>query len=89
MDKISILNKNCTGYNLSQYKKTRKIINFSPGPSQIPSEVLDEIKNNIFVSDKLDSYGITPFEISHRSPEFMNTLNSVNNNIRKLMNIPN
>ena len=88
MKKISILNKNFTGYNLCQYQKGKKMINFSPGPSQIPHEVLDEIKHNIYGSDKLYSYGITPFEISHRSPEFINILNSVNSNMKKLMHIP-
>jgi phosphoserine aminotransferase len=88
MKKISILNKNFTGYNLCKYQKDRRVINFSPGPSQLPKEVLDEIKHNIYGTDKLYSYGITPFEISHRSPQFMSILNSVNSNMKKLMDIP-
>lgn len=85
--KTKNLSKQFSGYNLSQFKKNEKITNFSPGPSQIPPLVLEEIKNNIFSQESIYPYGITPFEISHRSPEFSKILENTNNNMKKLMNI--
>lgn len=73
------------GYNISKFDIEEKLINLSPGPTQIPDEVLNNIKDDTFSSKK---YGATAFEISHRSPEFKSILDRVNENLRNLLKIP-
>lgn len=82
------LNSNFEGYCLRAFNINSKVINFSPGPTQIPRDILNEIKNNLFSKKSGNIYGITPLEISHRSPEFNKILNNVNDNMKKLMLIP-
>ncbi len=76
------------GYTLSAYNKSNNVLNFSPGPSQIPVDVLESMKKDIFIDKANFNYGVTPFEISHRSPEFHNMLNNVNKNLKTFMKIP-
>lgn len=76
------------GYTLSAYNKSNNVLNFSPGPSQIPVDILESMKNDIYIDKPKYNYGITPFEISHRSPEFHNMLTNVNINLKKFMKIP-
>jgi phosphoserine aminotransferase len=78
------LSKHFEGFSLSSFQKNEKVINFSPGPSQIPRQVMNEIIQEL----KFCKYGITPLEISHRSPEFTTLLDRVNSNLRYLMKIP-
>lgn len=75
---------NFDGYTLNALHKNEKVINFSPGPAQFPKDIMDELKNDINNS----IYGVSPFEISHRSPEFNTILTRVNANMKKLMEIP-
>lgn len=76
------------GYNLLCCQKKYKIVNCSPGPTQIPHEVLDNMKEDMFVAEPEYSYGITPLEISHRSPEFNEIMQNVNKKLRTYMKIP-
>ena len=69
-----ILN-NYEGYHLTPYNKAKKVKNFSPGPTNIPSKVFDEIGDEIFKQSKW-SQGVSPLEISHRSPEFLSIKNN-------------
>tara|TARA_Y100000389_G_scaffold139358_1_gene137113 strand:+ start:1399 stop:2730 length:1332 start_codon:yes stop_codon:yes gene_type:complete len=82
--KINLLNPEFSGYSLNIFELSKPIINFSPGPTQFPKVLLEEIKEEFINSTN----GITPLELSHRSPEFVNILSSVNENMKKLMKIP-
>lgn len=75
------LNSNYEGFSLNAFNKDKRVINFSPGPGQIPIEVLDKIYDK-------SVYGVTPYEISHRSPEFNNILDRVNKNMKTFLEIP-
>ena len=81
-----ILN-NYEGYHLTPYNKAKKVKNFSPGPTNIPSKVFDEIGDEIFKQSKW-SQGVSPLEISHRSPEFLRIKNSCESLIRHLLAVP-
>ena len=78
---VSSLNNKFEGYCLNACIKDKKVINFSPGPTQIPVPVLDLLHEK-------SVYGVTPYEISHRCPEFNTILNNVNNKMRKFMQVP-
>ena len=71
------------GYSLSSNDQ-KNVLNFSPGPTQFPREIITEISNDL----NKTNMGITALEISHRSPEFNEILERVNLNLRKLMKIP-
>lgn len=88
LNNLKELNSKNEGYSISCFNKYYKIINFSPGPAQINKKILDEVKNEIFKNDSKYKYGVTPFEMSHRSPEFNNILDNVNDKLRLFMKIP-
>lgn len=75
------------GYHLTPYNNQKKVKNFSPGPTNIPHSVFNEIGNDIFLEGKW-SQGVTPLEISHRSPEFLKIKESCEGLIRSLLSIP-
>lgn len=81
-----ILN-NYEGYHLTPYNKSKKIKNFSPGPTNIPSKVFTEIGDEIFDHSKW-TQGVSPLEISHRSPEFLRIKNSCEALIKQLLLVP-
>tara|TARA_Y100000992_G_scaffold300655_1_gene269756 strand:+ start:2199 stop:3455 length:1257 start_codon:yes stop_codon:yes gene_type:complete len=83
--KLNKLKTNFDGYSLTCFNDKYKLLNVSPGPTQIPNKVLNIVKTDIF-SNYI--YGVTPFEISHRSPEFNNILENTNNKLREFMKIP-
>ena len=63
----------------------KKIYNFSAGPAMLPAEVLER------ASSELLSYGgsgMSVMELSHRSREFIDIINSAEQSLRELMNIP-
>tara|TARA_Y100000992_G_scaffold166378_1_gene111793 strand:- start:396 stop:1583 length:1188 start_codon:yes stop_codon:yes gene_type:complete len=80
--------RNNIGYSLTSYIKNKATINVSPGPTQIPRKVLEKL--NLDLSEKTNNweFGVTPLEISHRSPEFLDILNNLNASIRSFMKIP-
>jgi phosphoserine aminotransferase len=80
--------RNNIGYSLRSYIKNKATINVSPGPTQIPRKVLEKL--NLDLSEKTNNweFGVTPLEISHRSPEFLHILNNLNTSIRSFMKIP-
>tara|TARA_Y100000991_G_scaffold213839_1_gene200258 strand:- start:1886 stop:3145 length:1260 start_codon:yes stop_codon:yes gene_type:complete len=82
--KLIKLRNNFEGYSLTCNNKVFKTINFSPGPTQLPYKVMNVIKDDIFENYTL---GVTPFEISHRCPEFNHILENTNNKLRKFMKI--
>lgn len=83
------LQKCFDGYSLSTFKKSKKLLNVSPGPAQIPGQVLCSITNELSGNTNKFQYGNTPLEMSHRSPEFSTILSSLNSNMRNFMKIPN
>ena len=60
-----------------------KTHNFSPGPTSLPEEVQDEIRQQCFSPDRLSS-----MYLSHRSPEFKSILKNTVVLMKQAMNIP-
>ena len=62
-----------------------RVYNFSAGPATLPEEVLKQ------AADEMLDYhgcGMSVMEMSHRSPEFQNIIDTAEADIRELMNIP-
>ncbi|MBK4765401.1 MAG: 3-phosphoserine/phosphohydroxythreonine transaminase, partial [Pantoea sp. Brub] len=57
----------------------------SAGPSMLPIEVMCNIKKEL---TNWSNLGISVMEISHRSKEFIFLVTQIQNNLRKLLNIP-
>ena len=64
---------------------TERVFNFSPGPAVLPLKVLEEAQQNLVA---LPGLGISPLEISHRSPWFEGVLDETEANLRQLLAIP-
>ena len=61
------------------------IYNFSPGPSKLPQSVIEKVEKGIrFYNDT----GKSILEISHRSNEFEEILNEINQNFEILFDLP-
>ncbi len=58
--------------------------NFNAGPSTLPTEVLEKVKNELL---DYEGTGISVMEMSHRSPEFSDILASAKKNLKDLLNI--
>ena len=63
----------------------QEIYNFSAGPAALPYQVMREIKAE-FLS--FADARASVMEISHRSPQFMQIYNTMQNDLRELMHIP-
>ena len=63
----------------------RRVYNFSPGPAVLPLKVLEEAQRDLLA---LPGIGMSPLEISHRSPWFDGVLNETQTNLRKLLALP-
>ena len=61
------------------------VYNFSPGPSKLHQDVIDEVEASI---QKYDNTGKSILEISHRSNEFEELLKNINLNLTTLFNLP-
>lgn len=61
------------------------VINFSPGPAKLPETVLARAQKEMI---NFNNTGISVMELSHRSSDFTRIINSTDNNLRKLLNIP-
>ncbi len=64
---------------------TRKIFNFSAGPSVLPEPVLDKAQSEML---SLNGIGMSVMEISHRSKHFGAILHSAEYGIRELLHVP-
>jgi phosphoserine aminotransferase len=62
-----------------------RVYNFSPGPAVLPLPVLQQAQQDLLA---LPGIGISPLEISHRSPWFEGVLAETTDNLRKLLNLP-
>lgn len=62
-----------------------RVYNFSPGPATLPTEVLQQVKEELLDWQKL---GLSVMEISHHSPEFKEVAQKSEHDFRELLNIP-
>lgn len=87
---VSKLNPYFSGYSISQNNSSYSLTNFSPGPATINPIIIKKICDEMSNKSKKNkyTYGNTPLEMSHRSPEFNIILENVNNKIRNFMEIP-
>ncbi len=65
--------------------KTKRVYNFSAGPSMLPLPVLEQA-----AAEMVDykGTGMSVMEMSHRSPEFNEIIETAEQDLRDLMNIP-
>lgn len=62
-----------------------RVYNFSAGPACLPLEVLEQAKKD-FIS--YDGSGMNVMEMSHRSAEYQNIIDTAEADLRELLNIP-
>ena len=62
-----------------------RVINFAPGPATLPLAVLEQAQRDLVA---LPGLGISPLEISHRSPWFREVLEEAVANLRMLLEVP-
>ena len=62
-----------------------RVYNFSPGPSMLPLEVLEKVKNEL---TNYKGSGMSVMEIHHSSPMFDKIITSLEKSVRKLLEIP-
>lgn len=67
------------------FAMTRKIYNFSAGPSVLPEPVLEKAQSEML---SLNGIGMSVMEISHRSDHFEAILHSAEHGIRGLLQVP-
>ncbi len=63
-----------------------RFYNFSPGPSMLPLEVLEKAQKELLVYEKS---GMSVMEMSHRSKEFLDIIQTAESTLREIMEIPN
>ena len=63
----------------------KQVHNFQPGPSKLPKSVLDLIQPSI---NEYESTGKSILEISHRSNEFLEILEKIDENMKSLFGLP-
>ncbi len=63
-----------------------RVYNFSAGPSVLPLEVLEKVQKELLA---YENSGMSVMEMSHRSKEFLNIIQSAESLLREIMNIPN
>ena len=73
------------GYSLTPHNKTDEVLNFSPGPTALPEVAMAEIIKELLNDWSL---GVTPLEISHRSPEFLSIKNNCEKLFKELLKVP-
>lgn len=64
---------------------TQRVYTFSPGPAVLPRPVLERAQREMV---ELPELGISPLEMSHRSPWFDDVLDRTTANLKALLNIP-
>jgi phosphoserine aminotransferase len=69
----------------SKIEMVKRIYNFSAGPAILPAEVLERAQGELL---SLNGIGMSVMEVSHRSKHFAPVLESAENGIRELLNVP-
>lgn len=64
---------------------SERIFNFSSGPATLPLPALEEAQRDLLA---LPGAGISILEISHRSKQFDDILNNAQENLKRLLNVP-
>ena len=62
-----------------------KVYNFSPGPAKLDSSIISKSQEAMF---NFQNTGLSILEIGHRSKEFEKLMNSLQENIRNIFNVP-
>ncbi len=62
-----------------------RVFNFSPGPATLPLPALEQARQELLA---LPGLGISPLEISHRSPWFDGVLEETTANLARLLDMP-
>ena len=65
--------------------KYDRVYNFSAGPSMLPEEVLESVRDNLL---NYEGTGMSVMEMSHRSKAYEKIIGEAEQNIRDLMGIP-
>ena len=65
--------------------KYNRVYNFSPGPSMIPTEVLEKAREELL---NYQNSGMSVMEMSHRSREFMHMMEQAEADVRDILNVP-
>jgi len=63
----------------------KRVFNFNPGPAALPLEVLQEAQEELL---NFRGTGMSVMEISHRSKEFENVIQTAEADLRELLGIP-
>lgn len=64
---------------------TERVVNFSAGPATLPASVLEHAQRDLV---SLPGLGVSPLEISHRSPWFLGVIDEASGNVRDLLDVP-
>ena len=64
---------------------TDRVVNFAAGPATLPFSVLEEARRDLLC---LPGVGVSPLEVSHRSPWFEGVIGEAEANLRLLLGIP-
>ena len=62
-----------------------KVYNFSPGPAKLDSSIISKSQEAMY---NFQNTGLSILEIGHRSKEFEKLMNSLQENIRNIFNVP-
>ena len=65
--------------------RTKRVFNFNAGPAALPLPVLERIREELL---DYRGTGMSVMEMSHRSPEFESINNAAEQNLRRLLAIP-
>ncbi|RME88246.1 MAG: 3-phosphoserine/phosphohydroxythreonine transaminase [Candidatus Hydrogenedentota bacterium] len=65
-------------------EKYNRVYNFSAGPAAIPTEVLEQVRDELL---NYHDSGMSVMEMSHRSQDFTNIIEEAEANLRSLLNV--
>jgi phosphoserine aminotransferase len=68
-----------------QSSQTERVFNFSPGPAVLPLSVLEQIQSELI---SYPGAGMSVMEMSHRSANFENIIQTTEKDLRQLLGIP-
>ncbi len=64
---------------------TERVVNFAAGPAALPVPVLEQVRRDLI---SLPGLGVSPLEISHRSPWFRDVLDEAVKDLVELLGVP-
>lgn len=64
---------------------SERVVNFAAGPATLPVSVLEQAQRDLLA---LPGLGVSPLEISHRSPWFLDVIDEASENLRDLLDVP-